>query len=133
MKGKTYKKKVSAWSKFRTYIRRFNIGDFITRKNMRAEIDIKSIHTLDNFRRVLQVNNVIRATDNPGIYMIINELPENITLNEMMLRGYGKYPKEVPRLRWWGAKPTDIIYEKIPGVDKDPLYKTSSISVFDLI
>ena len=65
--------------------------------------------------------------------MIINELPENITLNEMILRGYGKYPKEVPRLRWWGAKPTDIIYEKIPRVDKDPLYKTSSISVFNLI
>ena len=104
MSTKTYKKKMPSWHKFRTYIRGFRVGEFITRKHMRESLDIKSIHTLDSFRRVLQVNNVISSTDIPGVYIKCHELPEDITLNEMMLRGYGKAPKEIPRLRWYGVK-----------------------------
>lgn len=120
-----------SWHKFRTYIRGFRVGEFITRKHMRESLDIKSIHTLDSFRRVLQVNNVISSTDIPGVYIKCHELPEDITLNEMMLRGYGKAPKEIPRLRWYGVYPTDIIYEKIPGVSKNPLYSSTNHSIFD--
>ena len=135
-------KKFTSWSKFRTYIRTFNVGDLITRKSLIQDTDIKSNNTVDNFRRVLEKNNVITKMPQPGVYMLIHELPEDMTLNEMMLRAYGKKPQEIPHIeineemlrvsdgRNWGPY---ITYVHQPGVEPNPLYPSSNMSICDFL
>ena len=135
-------KKFTSWSTFRTYVRTFNIGDLITRKGLLENVDIKSNNTVDNFRRVIEKNNIIKKMPQPGVYMVINELPEDMTLNEMMLRAYGKKPQEIPHIeineemlrvpegRNWGPY---ITYVHEPGVEPNPLYPYPNMSICDLL
>ena len=53
-----------------------------------------------------------------------------------MLRGYGKKPKEVPKLIWGthaNNKIQDIIYIHEDGIEPDPLYPSASKSIFDML
>lgn len=125
------------WSKFKNYIRTFKIGDIVTRKMLRENTHIVSSNTIDSFRRCLEKNNIIvKVEEFYGAYMICHELPEDMTLNELMLRGYGKKPKEVPKLIW-GTHATnkiqDIIYIHEDGIEPDPLYPSVSKSIFDML
>lgn len=122
------------WSKFKNYIRTFKIGDIVTRKMLRENTHIVSSNTIDSFRRCLEKNNIIAKVEGfYGAYMICHELPENMTLNELMLRAYGKKPKEVPKLIWGEYKVQDIIYVHEDGIEPDPLYPSASKSIFDML
>ena len=122
------------WSKFKNYIRTFKIGDIVTRKMLRENTHIVSSNTIDSFRRCLEKNNIIAKVEEfYGAYMICHELPENITLNELMLRAYGKKPKEVPKLIWDKHKVQDVIYVHEDGIEPDPLYPSADKSIFDML
>ena len=130
-------RRLTNWSKFKNYIRTFKIGDIVTRKMLRENTHIVSSNTIDSFRRCLEKNNIIvKVEEFHGAYMICHELPEDMTLNELMLRGYGKKPKEVPKLIW-GTHTTnkiqDIIYIHEDGIEPDPLYPSVSKSIFDML
>ena len=59
-----------------------------------------------------------------------------MTLNELMLRGYGKKPKEVPKLTWichGKLMKQHVIYVHEDGVEPDPLYPTVNKSIFDML
>lgn len=122
------------WQKFKNYIRTFNVGDIITRKMLCENTHIVSTNTIDSFRRCLEKNNIITKLEEfRGAYIICHELPEDMTLNELMLRGYGKKPKEVPKLVWGTNKIQDIIYVHEDGVEPNPLYPTANKSIFDML
>ena len=122
------------WQKFKNYIRTFKVGDIITRKMLRENTHIVSTNTIDSFRRCLEKNNIITKLEEfHGAYIICHELPEDMTLNELMLRGYGKKPKEVPKVIWDKYKIQDIIYVHEDGVEPDPLYPTANKSIFDML
>lgn len=125
------------WQKFKNYIRTFKIGDIITRKMLLENTGIVSSNTVDSFRRCLEKNNVITKIEEfYGAYMICHELPKDITLNELMLRGYGKKPKEVPKLTWIGRGKLmkhNVIYIHEDGVEPNPLYPTANKSIFDIL
>lgn len=127
-------KRFTNWSKFKNYIRTFKIGDIVTRKMLRENTHIVSSNTIDSFRRCLEKNNIIAKVEGfYGAYMICHELPENITLNELMLRAYGKKPKEVPELIWGSHRALDVIYVHQDGVEPDPLYSSTDKSIFDML
>ena len=130
-------KKVTSWQNFKNYIRTFKVGDIITRKMLLENTHIVSSHTVDSFRRVLEKNNIIAKVEEfYGAYIICHELPEDMTLNELMLRGYGKKPKKVPKLTWIGRgklMKQDVIYIHEDGVEPDPLYNSPARSIFDMI
>lgn len=122
------------WQKFKNYIRTFKVGDIITRKMLRENTHIVSTNTIDSFRRCLEKNNIIAKLEEfHGAYIICHELPEDMTLNELMLRGYGRKPKEVPKVIWDKYKMQDIIYVHEDGVEPDPLYPTANKSIFDML
>lgn len=122
------------WQKFKNYIRTFKVGDIITRKMLRENTHIISTNTIDSFRRCLEKNNIITKIEEfHGAYIICHELPEDMTLNELMLRGYGKKPKEVPKVIWWKRKMQDIIYVHEDRVEPDPLYPAANKSIFDML
>lgn len=119
------KKRETNWSRFVNYFNSFEVGELITRQQLIQNTRIVSIHTIDTFRRCLAVNNVIAKTDKDGVYIKCHNLPERITLNEMMLRGYGKRPKDLT----WRREP---MYIQDPGISPDPLFKSTQKSVVDL-
>ena len=122
------------WQKFKNYIRTFKVGDIITRKMLCENTHIVSTNTIDSFRRCLEKNNIIAKLEEfRGAYIICHELPEDMTLNELMLRGYGKKPKEVPKVIWDKYKMQDIIYVHEDGIEPDPLYPTTNKSIFDML
>lgn len=122
------------WQKFKNYIRTFKIGDIITRKMLRENTHIVSTNTIDSFRRCLEKNNIIAKLEEfHGAYIICHELPEDMTLNELMLRGYGRKPKEVPKVIWDKYKMQYIIYVHEDGIEPDPLYPTANKSIFDML
>lgn len=125
MKGKE-----TNWSKFANYFNTFEVGEIITRQQLIQNTRIVSIHTIDSFRRCLEKNNVIAKIEEfRGAYIICHELPKDITFNELMLRGYGKKPKIISADISYGRP----IYETIPGVKPDPLYETTTRSIFDVL
>ena len=130
-------KRITSWQKFKNYIRTFKVGDIITRKMLLENTGIVSSNTVDSFRRCLEKNNVIvKVEEFPGTYIICHELPRDITLNELMLRGYGKKPKEVPKLVWGTYetnKMQNVIYVHEDGVEPNPLYPTVNKSIFDIL
>lgn len=127
-------KRITSWQKFKNYILTFKVGDIITRKMLLENTGVVSSNTVDSFRRCLEKNNVIAKVEEfYGAYIICHELPKDITLNELMLRGYGKKPKEVPRLVWGTHRAQDVIYIHEDGVEPDPLYRTTTNSIFDSI
>lgn len=122
------------WQKFKNYIRTFKEGDIITRKMLCENTHIVSTNTIDSFRRCLEKNNIIAKIEEfRGAYIICHELPEDMTLNELMLRGYGRKPKEVPKVARGINKMQNIIYVHEDGVELDPLYRTTIKSAFDLL
>lgn len=122
------------WQKFKNYIRTFKVGDIITRKMLCENTHIVSTNTIDSFRRCLEKNNIIAKVEEfHGVYIICHELPEDMTLNELMLRGYGRKPKEIPKLVWGTNKIQDIIYVHEDGVEPNPLYPTANKSIFDTL
>ena len=127
-------KRITNWQKFKNYIRTFKVGDIVTRKMLHENTGIVSSNTIDSFRRCLEKNNMIAKVEAVyGAYVICHELPENITLNELMLRGYGKKPKEVPKLVWGKYKVQDIIYVHEDRVEPNPLYPSPHRSICDLV
>lgn len=127
-------KRITSWQRFKNYIRTFKVGDIITRKMLLENTGAVSSNTVDSFRRCLEKNNVIvKVEEFPGTYILCHELPKDITLNELMLRGYGKKPKEVPELVWRTHKLQNVIYIHEDGVEPDPLYKTANKSIFDIL
>lgn len=127
------RKRFTSWAKFREYICGYGIGDLITRQNIIEELDGVPHSTIDMFRRVCEKNNILVKIEQPGVYMLTHELPNKMTLNELMLRAYGKKPKEVPKLVWGTNKIQDIIYVHEDGVEPNPLYSSTNSSIFDLI
>ena len=127
-------KRITSWQKFKNYIRTFKVGDIITRKMLLENTGIVSSNTVDSFRRCLEKNNVIAKVEEfYGAYIICHELPRDITLNELMLRGYGKKPKEVPKLVWNTHKVQNVIYVHEDGVEPNPFYPTTNKSIFDIL
>ena len=120
------KKRETNWSRFVNYFNSFEVGELITRQQLILYTRIVSIHTIDTFRCCLAVNNVIAKTDKDGVYVKCHNLPESITFNEMMHRGYGKRPKDLT----WRREP---MYIQDPGISPDPLFKSTQKSVVDLI
>lgn len=120
------RKRETNWGRFVNYFNSFRVGELITRQQLIQNTRIVSIHTIDTFRRCLAVNNVIAKTDKDGVYVKCHNLPEKITLNEMMRRGYGKRVKDQT---WRG----DPIYIQDPGISPDPLFTSTQKSVVDLI
>lgn len=122
------------WQKFKNYIRTFKVGDIITRKMLRENTHIVSTNTIDSFRRCLEKNNIIAKIEEfHGAYLICHELPEDMTLNELMLRGYGRKPKEVPKLVQGEHRAQGVIYIHEDGIEPDPLYSSTNTSIFNLI
>ena len=122
------------WQKFKNYIRTFKVGDIITRKMLCENTHIVSTNTIDSFRRCLEKNNIIAKLEEfRGAYIICHVLPEDMTLNKLMLRGYGRKPKEVPKVIWDKYKIQDIIYVHEDGIEPDPLYPTVNKSIFDML
>ena len=127
-------KRITSWQKFKNYIRTFKVGDIITRKMLRENTHIVSTNTIDSFRRCLEKNNIIAKIEEfHGAYIICHELPEDMTLNELMLRGYGRKPMEVPKVIWNKYKIQDVIYVHEDGVEPNPLYPSANKSIFDIL
>lgn len=120
------KRRETNWSRFVNYFNSFEVGDLITRQQLIQNTHIVSMHTIDTFRRCLAVNNVIAKTDKDGVYIKCHNLPDGITLNEMMYRGYGKKPK--PQL-----KRKVPIYVSKKGLEPKPLFASTQKSVVDLV
>ena len=124
-------KRFTSWAKFRAYVSSYNAGDLITRKNIIEELDGVPHSTIDMFRRVCEKNNILVKMEQPGVYMLTHMLPDKMTLNELMLRAYGKKPKIIGEdLSWGRGRP---IYKTVPGVEPDPLYPSPHRSICDLI
>lgn len=127
------RKRFTSWAKFRAYVSGHNTGDLITRKNIIEELDGVPHSTIDMFRRVCEKNNILVKMEQPGVYMLTHILPDKMTLNELMLRAYGKKPKEVPKLVWGEYKVQDVIYVHQDGIEPNPLYQSPHNSICDLI
>lgn len=127
------RKRFTSWAKFRAYVSSHSTGDLITRKNIIEELDGVPQSTIDMFRRVCEKNNILVKMEQPGVYMLTHMLPDKMTLNELMLRAYGKKPKEIPRVYFRDRVISDIVYVHQDGTEPNPLYPSPHNSICDLI
>ena len=119
------------WGRFAEFFSGLEVGELFTRKELKNNLNIPN-NTLDQYRRILTVNNVV-AHIKEGIYMKCHNLPEGISMTELRLKGYGRKEQYEPII--WYDKIThqmDITYKKIDAVNPNPLFKTTRRSVLDL-
>lgn len=85
----------SAWDYIKSIVNETKIGDIITRKDIMKnaneilQVSFNRNHytTLDNYRNLL-CNHKILTKVGPGAYMKINNIPEHVKLNDLLLTRY---------------------------------------------
>ncbi len=81
----------SLWELMKNYINNIKIGNKFTRKDMLTYIypsinddDIRHIeNTPDQYRSLLTNVEILKATDKPGIYIKLQNIPDNLTTSKL--------------------------------------------------
>jgi hypothetical protein len=120
---------MSYWKDFVAYFNDIPPCQFLVRKDARNILHIPN-NTFDAYRRILQANNIIDYV-NDGTYFKCHEIPENMSLSELRLRGYGSKEKYIRVLEGTAKFPT-VHYKLIQPIEPNPVYKKKSNSIFDI-
>ena len=121
---------MSHWKNFVKYFNEIPLRDFLIRKEARDATGIPA-NTFDSYRRILQVNNIIGYASN-GLYIKCHNIPSDISLTELRIRGYGQKDRYIPEVVYdeHGGR-FDVNYRIIKAVAANPLYKSKG-SILDL-
>lgn len=124
------------WNLFVEYINSLQYGELFTHGHLFEvywdKYQQKLTHTIDTYRRVLEVNSIVGKSDTPGIYIKLRDIPDGMSYNELRLRGYGR--KEMYKSQHGGSLLHKTgHYVLIPEIKPNPLYKNETPTLLDLV
>lgn len=95
-----HKPKENLWEKFLNYFEKIEVGKKFSRSSMLSiiyGIDVKvlclhskskKMTTVDNYRAILTKCGIVEATEKPGVYIKVRNLPHNIKYSHAVKAAY---------------------------------------------